>query len=146
MGSLCAVFPFGRLTNLRGKGPIWIRKVKMYTEHVQPAGRRRNRHAAISAAVRSTVDVDSSRGARAAGNHEEVKQFNPAYSSHDRLGDTVIVGNRKTQIREALGSEMSEVDELYERLKKFQERRGTISTGSRADVELLARAPVNKKR
>ena len=78
---------------------------------------------------------------------EELKKVNPSCSFPTTvIGDLAIIGYKVQEIKEALGVR-SEVDELYEKLKGINEKKGYFFNGNREKTfELLRGLLVNKDR
>lgn len=78
---------------------------------------------------------------------EELKKVNPACSFPTTVvGDRVIVGYKVQEIKEAMGIR-TEVDDLFEKLKVINEKKGYYFNGNRERTfELLRGLLVNKDR
>jgi ferredoxin-thioredoxin reductase catalytic subunit len=77
----------------------------------------------------------------------ELKKINPSCSFPTVVvGDKVITGYKAQEVKEALGIK-TEVDELYERLKKINEPKGYLFNGEKEKTfELLRSLLTNKDR
>lgn len=78
---------------------------------------------------------------------DELKKLNPACTFPTVVvGDKVITGYKAQEIKEALGIR-TEVDDLYERLKKINEPKGYLFNGEKEKTfELLRSLLINKDR
>jgi ferredoxin-thioredoxin reductase catalytic subunit/glutaredoxin len=95
------------------------------------------------------TDVDLLHGDEKKAILEEVKKHNPRLSYPTIIiGDTVIVGHKEQEIKDALGIVSSkEVEELYERLKKINEPKGYLfNKDKKRTLELIEGLIVNKNR
>lgn len=93
------------------------------------------------------IDVDKLEGEERRAVLEEVRQFNPSLSFPTLIcGDTVIVGYREAEIKDALNLS-SEVSELHDMLRPTQEKKGYyFNSDEQKAFELLEALLINKKR